>query len=315
MVNFIEVLQPGALTTVQDLGRFGYQQYGMGTAGVMDSFSFLTGNLLVGNIENAACLEVTLTGPKLLFHTSTIAAITGADMTAKLNDETLPLWQSFFVPAGSILKFGRLKKGYRTYICLAGGVQVPLVMGSRSTYLKGSLGGFKGRKLLRGDMLPIHVLEQDELSPDQQFKKLSKEYQPAYQENETVRAIPGPQDDYFTSASLADFFSSSFTVTANSDRMGYRLEGPLIKHIKEFNIISDAISPGAIQIPGDGNPIIMMADRQTTGGYPKIATIITADLPKVAQLKPGHTIKFIKTSLAESYVALKQMEVLTKKIC
>jgi len=306
-MSYLEVLIPGFLTTVQDLGRFGYQQYGMGTAGAMDSFSLRVGNLLVGNEEGAACLEATLTGPKLLFYSDTTVAVTGADMDAKLNDKSAPLWQSFFVPANSILEFRLLKEGCRTCICVAGGIQVSPVMGSRSTYLRGSIGGFKGRKLAKGDLLPI--LESRDLPfKSWQLRKFKESTRPKYKQNEIIRAVLGPQDNYFTSASLDSFFSRPFIVTENSDRMGYRLKGFPLQHKGDSNIISDGIPLGGIQVPGHGNPIIMLVDRPTTGGYPKIATIITSDLHRVAQLKPGDEIRFMKVTLEQAYAALKEYE-------
>lgn len=306
MSGGLEVLDGGILTTVQDSGRFGYQQFGMGTAGVMDPHAYKVGNLLVGNEENAACLEATLLGPKLLFRQDLLVAVTGANMSPRLDGSPAPLWQSFPVKAGSVLEFGKLENGCRSYICVAGGIQVPMVMGSRSTYLRGSVGGFEGRKIKKGDLLPLKPFSTP--AAGAAFKRLRKEAVPEYSKETTIRLLPGPQDDYFLEDSLETLFSSPYKVTRNADRMGYRLEGPVLKHKISADIISDGIPPGAVQVPGHGNPIIMLADRQTTGGYPKIAAVITADLHKVAQLKPGDEIYFQRATLEEGYKALKDYE-------
>lgn len=305
----IRVLKPGIFTTVQDLGRYGYQQYGVPVAGAMDEFALRAGNLLVGNAESDAALEITLLGPKLELLEDAVLAITGADLDASVGGKPLPLWKSVALRKGSQISFGRPRSGARAYLAVAGGIDVPKVMGSRSTYVRGKFGGFHGRPLQAGDELPV-----GRSSRPTPGRKLPAHLVPRYGAPEyggirgIVRVILGPQDDYFTSESLELFLSSIYRVSPVSDRMGYRLEGPKLKHRQGADIISDAIPPGAVQVPGHGAPIVMLADRQTTGGYAKIATVISADLPVLAQLRPGDGVSFKSVSMAEAITALREQQ-------
>ncbi|MEE9365776.1 MAG: biotin-dependent carboxyltransferase family protein [Dehalococcoidales bacterium] len=298
-----EVIQPGPLTTVQDLGRFGYQQYGVPTSGALDSYAFRIGNLLVGNREGAASLEITLFGCQLRALQDTKVAITGANLAATINGEPAPAWESRLIKSGDVISFSRLDSGCRACLAIAGGIDVPEVMKSASTYIKAVIGGLSGRPLRSGDTLKAH-----ESTASAPVTRLPSEYMPAYESRVTLRVILGPQDDCFTEEGIHTLLSSEYTVSTQADRMGYRLEGPRIEHRGDADIISDGIPLGAVQVPGDGLPIILLADRQTTGGYSKIATAISIDIPKVAQAKPGDKIKFTPVTEEQAVALLKKYE-------
>jgi len=301
------VHKAGLLTTVQDRGRYGYQRYGMHVSGAMDVFSLELANLLVGNDPGDACLEATISGPELEFTGATWIAITGADMDPYLNGQGIPMNTAVDVRPGDRLGFRGLRSGCRTYIAFAGGIAVPPVMGSRSTYLRAGIGGFQGRALMPGDELPLGGFEP--LSPPGKFstgsarrkpllKKLPEGMIPEDKHEQIIRIISGPEAHYFEVAGLRSFLSTEYTITAQSDRMGYRLSGEPIRHKEGMtNIISAGISLGTVQIPGDGQPIILMADRQTSGGYARIASVITDDLPLLAQMRPGDKIRFKETTI------------------
>jgi len=313
MPTFFEVVSPGFLTTVQDSGRFGYRSIGMPVTGALDQYSYRVANLLVGNDENAACLEITLLGPTFEVHGSAVIALTGALFQATLNEQPLPQWQAVEVKENDIITISEAKVGARGYLAVAGGFDVPMVMGSRSTYIRGKIGGFQGRPLQSGDKLEIGSPSKEPL----QYvgKLIPMEYVPTYvisADNDiiTLRVIMGPQDDYFSKKGVQNFLNSTYIITADSDRMGYRLEGERIEHISKnhVQIISDGIPLGAVQIPGDGMPIIMLADGQTSGGYPKVATVCTADLPLLAQGKPGNKVQFVAITQDEAISLLKEQE-------
>ncbi|QZY54187.1 biotin-dependent carboxyltransferase family protein [Crassaminicella profunda] len=302
----IKILNPGLLTTVQDEGRVGYQQFGVPVSGVMDYFSYKVANILVGNDEKEAVLEVTMLGPQIIFEEGTVIAITGGKLSPMINGKAIPMWKSIHVKKDDQLSFGGMKEGCRSYIAFAGGINVPEIMGSKSTYMKGKIGGYEGRPLKKGDKLKIG-------SPKESLLKLtgravSAKYIPEYKNSLEVRVLLGPQEEYFTEKGIETFLSQSYTVTNECDRMGFRLDGEEIEHKEGADIISDGIAFGAIQIPGHGKPIIMMADRQTTGGYTKIANVIYADLERIAQAKPGDIISFKKVSIEEAQSILKEVE-------
>lgn len=294
-MNNIEILQPGLLTTVQDDGRWGYQKYGMPVAGAMDQLSLNIANLLVGNEPNEAVLEATMMGPKIKFNTEEIISITGADMDPKINNRKIPMWQSIKIRPGDILSFSGSKDGLRTYIAFKKILDIPVIMNSKSTFLRGEIGGYKGRSLKAGDIIDLKVKELTNNG-----SKLSSKYITDYRDEDKIRVVLGPQDDHFNQENIDKFFESTYSITTESDRMGYRLDGPKIEHKDGADIISDGISFGSIQIPGHGSPIIMMADRQTTGGYTKIGTVITPDLSILAQMKPNTKIKFENISIEEA---------------
>ena len=285
----IRVVKSGIMTTVQDGGRWGYQAFGITVAGAMDMRAHKVANLLVGNDCHAATLEMTVFGGEYEFTADTLVAISGAEMNASLNDSPVANWSSFRVNAGDILRLGFVTKGCRTYLAVAGGFDVPVVLGSRSTHTRSKIGGYQGRALQNGDELPI-AISLNSLAPI----SLPAKFVPIYPNEITVRVILGAQQEAFTADGIQTLFSGEYTITADADRMGYRLEGNKIEHIDSADIVSDALSAGAIQVPAHGMPIIMMADRQTTGGYTKIGAVISSDLGVLAQAKPGDKVRFVE---------------------
>lgn len=317
----MKILRPGLLTSLQDLGRFGYQKYGVIASGGMDPFALRLANLLVGNEENEAVLEITLMGPTLLVEQDMLLALTGGDTPARIGDAWLPLWRPVFVKKGSVITFGGSRSGCRTYMAVAGGYAVPRVLGSKSTYLRAKIGGYQGRSLAADDVLAIG-------EPSDTCKPLVKQLMERARDSthaatqwgigaellrfygeRSIRVVQGRHFSLFTEESQRDFFEQSFVITPQSDRMGYRLTGPVLRLSRQEEVLSEAISPGTIQVPSEGNPILLMADRQTTGGYPRIAQVASVDIPVVAQCKPGDRIRFREISLAEAeelYLAREQ---------
>ena len=291
----IEVLQPGLLTTVQDLGRAGYQKLGIAPSGALDKTALKTANILLGNPAGEAALELTFAGPELRFTRATCIAVTGGDFGALLNGEPIPRCAAAPVKSGDVLSFGPAKSGCRAYLAFAGGLELPAVMGSKSTNLKCGFGGFQGRKLLAGD-----VIEFASPREDLPFFPLRTLDAPQYGREVTLRAVLGPQDDAFTEAGMRTFFGESYEATARSDRMGCALEGPAVECRGKSDIISDGIPDGAVQIPASGKPIVMLSDRQTTGGYAKIATVASVDLPLLAPCRPGDKSRFAPVSVGEA---------------
>lgn len=296
----IEVLHPGLLTTVQDLGRTGYQRFGVSVSGAVDPRSAAVANILAGNPDGEAVLECTVLGPQLRFDAPAVIAVTGADLGPTLDGIPVENYRALRVQAGQTLRFTGPKCGCRAYLAVSGGLDVPEVMGSRSTYMKAKIGGWHGRKLEKGDVLPLRApgtepkaLENRALAPE--FRGRS-EY--------TLRVVMGPQDDAFTPGGVSAFLSGVYTVTPEFDRMGCRMEGPEIEHAGSADILSDGIAFGAVQVPDSGQPIVMLADRQTTGGYTKIANVISADFRILGQLKSGDRVRFEKVSLAAAQEAL-----------
>lgn len=286
----IEVEDGGILTTVQDEGRFGYQQYGVSPAGPMDSRSFHLANLLVGNSREEGALEITVLGPRLRFQRANVIAVTGGDLSPQVNGSPVPMYQALAVSRGDVLSFGGRKSGCRGYIAFAGGLDVPLVMGSKSTLVRNGLGGVEGRGLRRGDR--IGFADPRKSLPHMERRRLARE---AFPKAETVlRVILGPQDDEFTRQGINQFFWNSGVITNEFDRMGCRIDCAPIPHRGDGNINTDGISMGSIQVPPDGRPIIMLADRQSTGGYAKIGTVASVDLPLLAQSLPGYRVRFIR---------------------
>jgi len=297
------VLQPGPLTTVQDVGRYGYQQYGVPPSGAVDNYAYRIGNLLVGNEETAASLEITLFGCQLRVLRGTTIAVTGADLAATINGNPIPRWESIPVRCGDIVSFPRLKSGCRAYLTVTGGIDVPRVMSSAATYTKASIGGIKGRPIRKGDIL--HTVE---ATPVTVRALVPPEYIPEYSNQIELRVMLGPQDNCFTQDGISTFLQSTYTISTEADRIGCRLEGPRIQHQTKADIISDGIPLGAVQVPGNGLPIILLADRLTTGGYTKIATVISVDIPKLAQAKPGDQVRFQQVSEDAAYLALQEHE-------
>ena len=294
-MKIFRVLKPGFFTTVQDLGRFGYLKYGVPISGAMDTFSQTVANLLVGNKPEDATLEITLTGPELQALTRTQIAVTGGAISLKINGQKAPMWQTLEVQEGDIISFGKTENGCRVYLSVRGGINVPFVLGSRSTYVRGGFGGINGRPLESGDEIEgftTSFLMDQYVFPE----KLVPEFTGIY----NVHVVLGPQADMFSEKGVNVFFSAQYTVTSESDRMGYRLEGPTVEHKAKADIVSDALLPGAIQVPKSGNPIIVMRDAPTSGGYAKIAVAITSDLSLLGQARPGATVIFSKITLREA---------------
>lgn len=302
----IEVLRPGLLTTVQDRGRHGYQKFGVPVSGAMDEVALRAGNVLVGNPQGAAALEVTALGPQLRFLQDAVVALTGAEVEADLDGRPVPRYVAFRVRARQLLDIRVCTRGLRAYLAVAGGIDVPGLLGSRSTCLTARFGGFRGRALMAGDVLATG-------SPSAPLaelagRELPETWRPRLGAPVTLRVVLGPQDDAFTEAGRRTFLESEYRVSPHADRMGYRLEGPVIAHAGPADILSDWIPPGAVQVPGDGKPIILLADRQTTGGYTKIATIITPDIGRVAQLRPGDPVAFRAVPVTEAQQIARALE-------
>jgi antagonist of KipI len=311
-MEVFRVVKPGLLTSVQDLGRFGFQRFGVPVSGVMDKYAFACANVLVGNAANDACLEVTLLGPELEVLDPAQVAVAGADFSVLVNGEIMPMWETLNVKKGDVIAFsGSAGCGCRAYLAVRGGIDVPVVLGSRSTYVRGSFGGYEGRGLRAGDVLRA-------LAPPRLLKErrvLPAELVPRYEDEFVVDVVLGPQEDMFTSEGVETFLSHTYTLTTESDRMGYRLDGAIVKHKDATEIVTDALTPGAVQVPGSGKPIVLMADAQTTGGYPKIATVTTPGISRLGQANPNDKIRFSRVSLTEAqehylgfYTSLIQVE-------
>ncbi len=298
----VAVLKPGWLTTVQDLGREGYQQYGMPVSGAMDRYAFVSANRLVGNQDVAAALELTLSGPELLFTQDSVIAVAGADLTPMMDGRAIPLWTSIRIPAGSRLSFAARRSGVRAYLAVAGGIDVPRLFGSRSTHLPSGTGGLHGRALIAGDHLTIGRAIRRRMVVD---RSVPERLRSVYPRDLPLRVLPGPQPGYFPAEALNVLTGGAYRLTSRCDRMGYCLTGSPLPPTGGTSWISDATAMGVLQVPPDGQPILLMADRQTTGGYPKIAVVITADLHRAAQLMAGDVVRFHVTTLSMARTLLK----------
>ena len=297
----ITILNPGLLTTVQDFGRIGYQQFGVPVSGVVDPRAMSIANILVDNPEDEAVLECTMLGPQIRFNAPNAIAITGGDLGPTIDNQPIPNYAAIRVEAGQVLRFAGLRSGCRAYIAFAGGLDIAPVMGSRSTYMKAKIGGVEGRKLQKDDVIKFRKPNPDLRGLN--IRHISPEFVPRLEYK--LRVVLGPQDDLFTEHGIGTFLSESYVVTPEFDRMGCRLDGEIIEHKGESgDIISDGIAFGAIQVPTAGKPIIMLSDRQTTGGYTKIANVISADFRILAQLKAGDRVRFAQVSVAAAQDAL-----------
>ena len=300
----LTVLRPGMLTTVQDLGRWGLQARGVPVAGPMDLYSHRLANVIAGNEPGAAALEVTLIGPELAADADVECVVAGAAFALTAGGRPVSMHERFLVRAGERLRFGARSAGARATLAVRGGVGVEPVFGSRATSVISRMGPFNGRALQRGDVLPMT----GDIAPGR-----SSSAGPSFpaplglpRGGATLRVMPGPQAVMFTSAAYDTLFGGRFTVTPDSNRMGYRLSGPPLQHAGSADILSDATPIGTLQVPASGQPILLMADRQTTGGYPKIATVITADLPLAGQLAPGDWIEFRRVTREEAIDAARR---------
>jgi len=299
----LKVLRAGILSTLQDLGRYGYQRFGVPVGGVMDEYSHRLANLLVGNPESEATLEITLAGPRLEFAQDALIGICGGDFAPTLEGVKLPSARPVLLRQGCVLDFGTCRLGCRAYLAVAGGFDVPLVMGSKSTYLRGAFGGFSGRALRRGDTVPTGEASLDAYPGLRQrldsgarfaYPRWSVNANSAFlaHGHHRIHFIPGRHWELFTVESREQFLGVEYRIAPDSDRMGYRLEGPELTLNQPTEILPEAVTFGSIQVPPDGRPIVLMANRQTTGGYPRIGEVSTVDLPLLGQLPPGDTLRF-----------------------
>jgi antagonist of KipI len=282
----IQVQSPGMFSTVQDLGRFGYGPLGVSPSGAADPTALRIGNLLVGNVESAAAIEMTLLGGTFVFPEGGLVSLTGSDFGPTVDGAAIPMWAPCEVRPGQTLRTGPTRSGARCYLCVAGGISVKLLLGSASTHILTGLGGFEGRPLKRGDVLKI-----GEVLPGP-MRTLVPDALSMLAPRKVFRATIGPQTEWFSPASVRRFFESAYTVTEESNRMGLRLEGAALETPHSGQMTSEGVSLGAIQVPASGKPIILFVEQQTTGGYPKIANIISADMPSVGQLRPRDEIRF-----------------------
>ena len=308
----IAVLKPGMHTLLQDAGRYGYQHSGVPVSGAMDLFSHCVANIVAGNHGDAATLEITLQGPRLEFADDALLAICGADLSPAIGSEPVPEGKAVRVRAGSVLEFGTCRAGCRAYLAINGGFDVPQIMGSRSTYETARIGGLQGRALVKGDILRAGA-QQPGLYPglDRELSKARRLFAyPKWSVNQhieklgcapqIVRIIPGRHWDAFAAEARSLLTGSPFRIAPDSNRMGFRLDGPAILLEQPLELLSEAVSFGTIQVPPGGKPIVLMADRQTTGGYPRIAEAASVDLHLLAQLKPGDSLRFELVSLAQA---------------
>lgn len=293
----IEVESPGLLTTVQDLGRWGYGHLGVTPAGAADPVALRLGNLLAGNPKGAAALEMTLAGGRFRFPDGAVAALAGAEF------EGAPLWTTLEVGAGQTLSVGAARSGARCYLCVRGGVRVPLLLGSASTQLTCELGGYHGRRLRRGDVLEIGVNE-----GAWQSRTLSRRAREYFAPSKTLRVTAGPEWERFAEASRAALLVGIWRVTEDSDRAGLRLNGPHLETRGFERMITEGVDLGSIQVPPSGQPIVLFVDQQTTGGYPRIAVVASVDLFRVGQLRPGDEIRFARVSLEEALELAREQE-------
>ncbi len=289
----------GPQTTVQDLGRRGTLRAGVPPSGPMDREAFLLANRLVGNPDDAAALECTLIGPRIELADARWVAVTGAAMPATLNRAPMPRWATFEVKPGDVLRLGPAASGVRAYLAVSGGIDTPPALGSRSTYLRGQLGGHQGRALRKGDVLPLGPPSGGAPA------EVLGQFIPDYTQVLTARMVLGPQDDRFTQRGIQALFEAPYEMTPQSDRMGARLRGARIEHTRGHDIISDGVAWGGVQVVGDGQPIVLLADRQSTGGYTKVGTVCSFDIGRVCQVKPGQRLSFTRVTVAEAHELLR----------
>jgi biotin-dependent carboxylase-like uncharacterized protein len=296
----VTVLDAGPQTTVQDLGRWGQLRSGIPPSGPVDRASFIVANRLVGNPDGAAALECTLVGPRLEVAAAGAVAVAGADMAVTLNGREAPTWTTIPVSPGDVVRVGAARGGVRGYVAFAGGIDVPLVLGSRSTYLRGRLGGLGGRALGKGDRLKIFA------APAPPVRMVEPPM--PFAADPLLRVVLGPQAHRFTPEGIATLLAHAYEMLPQSDRMGARLRGPAIVHRAGHDIISDGIALGSIQVPGDGQPIALLVDRQSTGGYTKAATVCSFDIGRLGQVRPGERVRFAAVSVAEAHALLREAE-------
>jgi antagonist of KipI len=307
----IRVVTGGLQTTIQDLGRVGFQRQGVPVGGAMDRTALRVANLLVGNDDNAAALEASLIGPALTFERDALVALAGAEMEATVDSRPVPIWRAIWLATGSMLRFGRPTVGCRAYLAVAGGIEAPRVFGSRSTYLRAKFGGLEGRALKPGDLLEVGApcararsiaaaLRSDAGRASVARWTVATSVRPRYGDDVVVRLIGGAHIGLLTAPSRDALAGATFRVSSNSDRMGYRLEGAPLSLRQPVELLSEGVTFGTVQLPPGGSPIVLMADAQTTGGYPRVGEVASVDLPLVAQLKPGDRLRFRLVSLEDA---------------
>ena len=298
----IQVVKPGFFTTIQDLGRYGYAHLGISPAGTADALSFRIANLLVGNDENTPALEMTLLGATLEFDESMIIAVAGASCEIKTGPVLVPANTAFEIPAGAVLQCGSMLTGARLYLAVLGGFDVPSIMGSASTFVAAHFGGFKGRRLQKGDLLQVRK------HGSSRIRSIPSGALDSLQSPRPLRVTKGAQQDWFGPEAFDRLFSCAYSVSEQSGRTGLRLKGETVRPREQSELLTDGIPLGAIQVPQDGQPIILFVDQQTTGGYPKIANVIAADLHRVGQLRPRDEVRFAEVTIPEAVQALREQE-------
>ena len=302
----LEVIETSGLATIQDLGRTGWRQFGVPTSGPMDAFAFQAANTLLGNAIGCAAIEIGLGDAVFQALQDCVIAVTGVGYKLSVYLWDFPLWGSFFVRAGWKIRLDKLDHGMWAYLAVTGGVQAGPMLGSRSTYLRGAMGGLEGRRLQAGDV--IRASKPSFLLSEMAARSLPEEVGPRYQNDPTVDVILGPQTNFITDESIGIFLSQEYTLGITSDRMGYRLEGPVLTHRGSPELISEGMAFGAIQVPANGQPLVIMADGPTTGGYPKIGTIVSADLPLLAQCVPNKSkIRFRETTVEAAQMKYREL--------
>lgn len=293
----IKVIKAGMLSTIQDLGRKGYRKDGVIESGAMDKDALRIGNLILGNEETEAGLECTLTGPSILFESDALIAITGADLSPELDGVPIEMWRPIVVVKGAVLSFGEAIAGCRAYLSIQGGFDLPEVLGSHATYLRAGFGGFEGRALKKNDRIAFNL--DVPVLPEQLNWSVSRSlYAPLNPRQ--IRVMKGPEFELFQEKSIAGLFLNDFKITNAADRMGYQLEGSLLQLKTAKEMLSSAVAFGTVQVTAQGNPIVLMADHQTTGGYPRILQVLSIDLGKLAQLRPGELIQFELLNLKQA---------------
>lgn len=317
----VKIVKPGFWSTIQDLGRYGSQKYGVIVGGAMDSIALRIANILVGNEEGEAGIEVTMFGLEMQFLDEHLIAITGADLDARLDGKKIPMWRPVLIKKNQVLKFHAPNSGARAYLSFSGGINVPIVLGSKSTYIQARIGGLDGRQLQANDILNIG--EKTEIGQKfiKQLKLINKPFNwsvnytsfYSFTSERKIRILQGSEFDWFDEKSQQIFLNNPYKISLNSNRMGYNLEGKKLTLRKNEELLSEGVTFGTIQVPSGGMPIILMAERQTTGGYPKIAQVATVDLPRLAQLQPNHTIRFELITLQQAeQLLINQIENLNK---
>jgi len=295
----LEVVELSGLATIQDSGRIGWRKFGVPVSGPMDVFVFRAANKLVGNDSNCAAIEIGLGDITMRALRDCVVAVAGVGYSVSIYIWEFPLWSSYYVRAGWTIRLNKLDSGMWAYLAVSGGVQTQQILDSQSTYLRGHFGGLDGRQLQVGDVMKSGTSSRS--LHDLAARTLPEAARPLYSDNPIIDVIMGPQEKYFTDESIATFLSSEYSVSNTSDRMGYRLEGVALKHRSKAELISEGMTMGAIQVPSNGQPIAIMADSPTTGGYPKIGTVASADLPLLAQCVPGRSeIRFRETTVVKA---------------